>query len=66
MLRLKFSLSVILLKGENLSVRTIRYKVLVSCQVSNLKHSGRLLGIAKPVSLYLLIVSLTVLVGIPS
>ena len=53
-------------RGENRLVWIIRCKTRVSRRVRVFSRSERFSGIAEPVSLYLLIVSLTVLEGILS
>ena len=66
MLRLEFNLSVISPRGENWSLQMMCCKVHVSRLVNNFGRPERFSGIAKPVFLYLLIVSFTVLIGTSS
>ena len=66
MLRLIFSLFVTSPRGENRSVRIIRFRARLSYLLSSFGRPGRFLSSVEPVSLYLFIISLTVLVGISS
>lgn len=61
-----FNLFVTSLKRENQSVQIIHFKACVSYLVSNFGLLGHFSGSVKPVTLYLFIVSLIILVEIQS